>query len=814
MKNNLVKILMLLMAMIGLIGLCSSALADVVVNVQLEEASGGGDLQEVEGGLHFVGGANSWVNTKHMLNQNMGDFEWKFDYTVARHDWSDNCFMFRSQWENNMYSYRLQIKGRSAVSSGQPALSLVKGQGVGAEEVLATTSAVNIENDKAYTFRIVMVGADIEVYVDTEGGTSTTPVLTATVPSNGEDFYGDADALIKEGNFQITAWDSDFVISNMTFTVPQQKPEGEPTLLDTITHDGAGIVEKKADGSVRMAGKSAAGGDAMLNTNHILGSYMSDFDWSFEYTPSIMGWNQDIFAFRSQNENEWGCYELRIRGANVAGDGANIVLHKGENNAIDTPIASTTFEGLNPDQTYSVRILVEDDYVKVFFAVKGQESDTPTLEGALPNVGGNYNTELVPEGDFQILSWAGDFVISNMTIGLPSQDVEPEPEILPIGYLNNTVCPLGVTLRDLDNPVTGKWYTVLPLDLSQDCTYVYPLIGGNVYVIGEVRITVAAGTVTVDYEYYNLSYMHEWPTEVLGEHLNFFGDISTVTKEAVENQPDSGFEFGVPYSIEKDLGGDTEVLLFICNRVNFYDFNPCIYRFYKEAYRSYINAMTAQLAAMAQDGNVIAPAPYVEEEDASYTKGAVTNLLPLIEKEAGEFVALENGLRVKGTTDAGDQYCNSWHILQRHVADFELEFDYTPSKNEWNADRISFRCEEPENEWGQYMVLIGGSKTEHAGISLVKGEALKQPFAKADYALELGVTYNFKLIAKGNVLKLYVCEAGEEFGRPLLTATLSTEPTDNYRDIYIPAGDFQIVTWGGDFVMTYMNVTELEKVAE
>jgi len=159
--------------------------------------------------------------------------------------------------------------------------------------------------------------------------------------------------------------------------------------------------------------------------------------------------------------------------------------------------------------------------------VKGQESDTPTLEGALPNVGGNYNTELVPEGDFQILSWAGDFVISNMTIGLPSQDVEPEPEILPIGYLNNTVCPLGVTLRDLDNPVTGKWYTVLPLDLSQDCTYVYPLIGGNVYVIGEVRITVAAGTVTVDYEYYNLSYMHEWPTEVLGEHLNFFGDIST-----------------------------------------------------------------------------------------------------------------------------------------------------------------------------------------------------------------------------------------------------------------------------------------------
>jgi len=163
-----------------------------------------------------------------------------------------------------------------------------------------------------------------------------------------------------------------------------------------------------------------------------------------------------------------------------------------------------------------------------------------------------------------------------------------------IGYPNNTVCVLGPSLRDFQDPVTGKWYTVLPLDLSQNAEYTYPLIGGNCYVIGEVNVIIRNGMVNTSYKYYNGS-VDNYNTKGHSEYINYFKNWEDITTEAVENLPESGYQFGKTYVAKSDFGGDEQVFLFICNRASFYagngilsTGNPYISRYYKDAYKNVI----------------------------------------------------------------------------------------------------------------------------------------------------------------------------------------------------------------------------------
>ena len=51
-------------------------------------------------------------------------------------------------------------------------------------------------------------------------------------------------------------------------------------------------------------------------------------------------------------------------------------------------------------------------------------------------------------------------------------------------YYNNTVCAFGPQFRDVSSKLTKEWYMFTPVDLSEDGTQYFELIGGGMYVIG------------------------------------------------------------------------------------------------------------------------------------------------------------------------------------------------------------------------------------------------------------------------------------------------------------------------------------------
>lgn len=203
-----------------------------------------------------------------------------------------------------------------------------------------------------------------------------------------------------------------------------------------------------------------------------------------------------------------------------------------------------------------------------------------------------------------------------------------------------------------------------------------------------------------------------------------------------------------------------------------------------------------------------APSPDAETAAETAAVSGPVNLLPLISAEAGNIQQLEDGsVRVAGRTvdNSGDTYTDSWHILQKHVSDFELTFDYTPQLTGWNMDRICFRCKADENGWNQYQLLLFGDQFGEgaSGVRIVKGEAMDPAFGYYNMAFEAGKTYEFKLVVKGANVKVYL---GEEL---IIDAALPTTVGGEYHDEYVAAGDFQVISWAGDFTMTHMEMTEL-----
>ena len=123
-----------------------------------------------------------------------------------------------------------------------------------------------------------------------------------------------------------------------------------------------------------------------------------------------------------------------------------------------------------------------------------------------------------------------------------------------------TTCTKGIRFRDLENPVTDKWYMFTPVDLSVDGVQTFDLIAGNVHKIGTVTLVVKEGTVTVTYELTN-----EFAVDVYEEFFTFLPSLASVTEldfEAMTN-----YAYGEAISIEEQLGGDTKVLLLTRNLV-------------------------------------------------------------------------------------------------------------------------------------------------------------------------------------------------------------------------------------------------------
>lgn len=140
-------------------------------------------------------------------------------------------------------------------------------------------------------------------------------------------------------------------------------------------------------------------------------------------------------------------------------------------------------------------------------------------------------------------------------------------------YFNNTVCAFGPQFREVAPKLTREWYMFTPIDLSQDGTQTFDLIAGHMFVVGEVRVTVKDGRFTVDYEYASRD------IEGGREYFTVFKDYESITRQDLDNFV-VRYSYGRPYSIEEKFGGDTDVILFVCNTATFDKDARGIYGYY------------------------------------------------------------------------------------------------------------------------------------------------------------------------------------------------------------------------------------------
>ena len=166
--------------------------------------------------------------------------------------------------------------------------------------------------------------------------------------------------------------------------------------------------------------------------------------------------------------------------------------------------------------------------------------------------------------------------------------IEETREISGKIWYHMTACSLGLRFRDLENPMTKAWYMFTPVDLSVEGEQVFDLIAGNAHKIGTVTVTVAEGNVTVTYKLYN-----EMAIDVTEEFLTILPNLADITTLDFEEL--TAYNFGEAISIQDALGGDTKVLLFICNKVVYqedtcgikeFDYNSKAYDAYVEQLKS------------------------------------------------------------------------------------------------------------------------------------------------------------------------------------------------------------------------------------
>lgn len=113
---------------------------------------------------------------------------------------------------------------------------------------------------------------------------------------------------------------------------------------------------------------------------------------------------------------------------------------------------------------------------------------------------------------------------------------------------NNTLAGFGPCTRDL---IGGKtWNRVTPVDLSVDGTYTYDLVASNKYVVGTLVVTVANGTVTVNYE------LNANQIKVNEETLTLYANL-----EALKNGTGLTATVGTPIDIAANFGEDTKVIV-------------------------------------------------------------------------------------------------------------------------------------------------------------------------------------------------------------------------------------------------------------
>lgn len=133
----------------------------------------------------------------------------------------------------------------------------------------------------------------------------------------------------------------------------------------------------------------------------------------------------------------------------------------------------------------------------------------------------------------------------------PTPTVKPTEKPAPNRrYYNMTVSSIGPRFKDISE-LTDKWHMFSVVDLSKDGVQTLDLIAGDVHKIGTVTLTVANGTVTVDYD------LNAYPITEKAKFFTFFNDLKAI--ETIDTKELEGYEFGEAIT----LGEDTNLILYV-----------------------------------------------------------------------------------------------------------------------------------------------------------------------------------------------------------------------------------------------------------
>lgn len=146
-----------------------------------------------------------------------------------------------------------------------------------------------------------------------------------------------------------------------------------------------------------------------------------------------------------------------------------------------------------------------------------------------------------------------------------------------IHYPNNTASTQGLRFRDVNPDLTNKWYMFTPVDLSQDGEQIIPIIASNCYYIGQVKLTVAEGQVTITSEILE-------DVTVQSDFLTLFTGLDAVTMVEPAELAGQALPFGEAISLEETLGeGNTNALLYVHFVVDYHDHIRGIKRFWPQS---------------------------------------------------------------------------------------------------------------------------------------------------------------------------------------------------------------------------------------
>lgn len=136
----------------------------------------------------------------------------------------------------------------------------------------------------------------------------------------------------------------------------------------------------------------------------------------------------------------------------------------------------------------------------------------------------------------------------------PATTATPQPKQGAGKYMTSEG-PLFLSFRP---DLTQRDYMFTPMDLSVDGEFAFPLIGSTKQVVGEVKVVVLNGKVTV-------SYLVENGVKVsrANEFFTFFADIGSIRSLKVSKLQKVKLRFNVPYQVAKWLKSDSKVLLYV-----------------------------------------------------------------------------------------------------------------------------------------------------------------------------------------------------------------------------------------------------------